>query len=548
MAQHFHITHLSAHKPPKESSSPSTILQLANRLLPAGPKELEDGRNPKEPGGFVPRATVSQEKRETVPPPPNGLPNQNKKVIVIGAGIAGLRAASVLRAHGIQVVVLEARPDRIGGRIYTSRKPGHGPRDIGAAWMHETANNKLVRLIGQLKIEHYYDDGTPLYFTRDGRLGSQFKAKKVADEFADFCEWYYEENPDAEDKNVLEFINEWLSTHPLVTEDERLWAPQAAREVEAWIGTSLEVASSKHLNYFATERNLYMKGGYDTIVNWAATNLRDPGTIRLGHKVTKLDWTDDDKRSCVVHVSTDDGKSSTFVADAVICTLPLGVLKHNLVEFSPPISKPLTMGLDKLSFGALGKIFVEFETVFWPKDNDQFIYYPEPNEHFDENSIFSYMTVTSNNWIMSGTKELSVQIVEPLTQRIEAMKSDDEIYTFFEPLFKLYRTEPYKKLPPVVNLETTHWTQDPFAGFGTYTADKTGDDPEAWFNAMDNNKASKLQFAGEHCAQTGNGCVHGAFATGETAAVNLLAHFGVPHNGGDLYSRRPSRKTTPPRH
>ncbi|KAK5467612.1 carbohydrate-binding module 1 protein [Exophiala xenobiotica] len=544
MAQHFHIAHLASHKP-KETSSPSTILQLANRLLPAaayaGPKELEGGRNPKEPVAVVPQAgVVSQEKWET------NLPN-TKKVIVVGAGIAGLRAASVLRTHGIQVVVLEARPDRIGGRIYTSRKPGHGPRDIGAAWMHETANNKLVRLIGQLNIEHYYDDGTPLYFTKDGRLGSQFKAKKVADEFADYCAWYYEENPDAEDKPALDFIKEWLETHPLVTDDERLWAPQAAREVEAWIGTSLEQASSKHLAYFATERNLYMKGGYDSIITWAASNLRDPGTIRLGHKVTKIHWTDDENKTCAVEVTTADGKSLTFIADAVICTLPLGVLKHNLVEFSPGIPKELSLGVDKLGYGALGKIFVEFDSVFWPKDNDQFIYYPEPNEEVDETSIFSYMTVTSNNWIMSGTKELSVQIVEPLTQRIEAMGSNEEIYAFFEPLFKLLRTEPYKKLPPVVNLETTHWTQDPFAGYGTYTADKTGDDPEIWFNAMDSNKGSKLQFAGEHCARTGNGCVHGAFATGETAAVNLLASFGVPHNGGDLYSRRPSRKT-PPRH
>lgn len=157
------------------------------------------------------------------------------------------------------------------------------------------------------------------------------------------------------------------------------------------------------------------------------------------------------------------------------------------------------------------------------------------------------MTVTSNNWIMNGVKELSVQIVEPLTQRIEAMESDREIYAFFEPLFKLFRTEPYKKLPPVVNLETTHWTQDPFAGFGTYSADKVGDEPELWMDAIESRQQSKLQFAGEHCARTGNGCVHGAFATGETAAVNILAMLGVAYNGGDAFSRRPSRKS-PPRH
>ena len=414
--------------------------------------------------------------------------------------------------------------------------------------MHETANNKLVRLIGELKIEHYYDDGTPLYYTKDGRLGSQFKAKKVADEFADYCEWYYDENPEAEDKPALTFIKEWLSTHPLVSEDEKIWAPQAAREVEAWIGTSLEHASSKHLAYFATERNLYMKGGYDTIVNWAATNLRDPETIRLGHKVSKIEWNNDSRQPCAVHVTTADGSPMVFIADAVVCTLPLGALKHKLIEFSPSLPPQLLYGLDKLSYGALGKIFVEFESVFWSKDNDQFIYYPEPTDTFDPDSILSYATVTSNNWIMSGTKELSVQIVEPLTQRIEAMIFDAEIFSFFEPLFKLFRTEPYKKLPPIVNLETTHWTQDPFAGFGTYTADKTGDDPESWFDAVENNKGSKLQFAGEHCARLGNGCVHGAFATGESAAVNILTSMGIPYNGGDSYSRRPSKRRSPPRY
>jgi len=419
---------------------------------------------------------------------------------------------------------------------------------LGAAWAHETSQNKLIPLIGQLNIEHYYDDGAPLYFTRDGRLGSQFKAKKVADEFADYCEYYYEENPDAEDKPALDFIREWVLTHPLVTEDERLWAPQVAREVEAWIGTSLEQASSKHLAYFAIERNLYMKGGYDTIVNWTASNLRDQGIIRLGHVVNKIEWTENANKQCVVRTTTQDGKSPTFVADGIVCTLPLGVLQHNLVKFSPALPEDLSLGLKKISYGALGKIFVEFESVFWPKDNDQFIYYPDPTtEPVDESSILSYMTVTSNNWIMGGTKELSVQIVEPLTQRIEAMTSDKEIFAFFEPLFKLFRTEPYKKLPRVVNLETTHWTQDPYAGFGTYSADKVGDDPEIWTNALDARQTSKLQFAGEHCTQTGNGCVHGAFASGETAAINLLAGLGVPYNGGDTFSKRPSRKS-PPRH
>lgn len=55
--------------------------------------------------------------------------SEHKKVIVVGAGISGLRAAAILRGHGCEVVVVEAR-DRIGGRILTSRTGGR-VRDIG---------------------------------------------------------------------------------------------------------------------------------------------------------------------------------------------------------------------------------------------------------------------------------------------------------------------------------------------------------------------------------------------------------------------------------
>ena len=45
-----------------------------------------------------------------------------KKVIVVGAGVAGLVAASELLAAGHDLLILEAQ-QRVGGRIYTLRQP-----------------------------------------------------------------------------------------------------------------------------------------------------------------------------------------------------------------------------------------------------------------------------------------------------------------------------------------------------------------------------------------------------------------------------------------
>lgn len=73
---------------------------------------------------------------EEVPAPcgvQNGDPgpetNKQRVVIVVGAGISGLRAATVLQNHGVRVIVLEGR-DRIGGRIHTTRNQ-YGARDLG---------------------------------------------------------------------------------------------------------------------------------------------------------------------------------------------------------------------------------------------------------------------------------------------------------------------------------------------------------------------------------------------------------------------------------
>ncbi|WP_417709201.1 FAD-dependent oxidoreductase [Roseibium aggregatum] len=55
-----------------------------------------------------------------------------RKVLVIGAGIAGLAAAKTLTDNGFSVTVLEAG-SWIGGRLRTDRSLG-APLDLGASW------------------------------------------------------------------------------------------------------------------------------------------------------------------------------------------------------------------------------------------------------------------------------------------------------------------------------------------------------------------------------------------------------------------------------
>jgi monoamine oxidase len=69
-------------------------------------------------------------------------------VAIVGAGAAGLAAASVLARSSLTSLVLEAR-DRVGGRAHTVTQGGL-PLDLGCEWLHSADRNPLVAPITAL--------------------------------------------------------------------------------------------------------------------------------------------------------------------------------------------------------------------------------------------------------------------------------------------------------------------------------------------------------------------------------------------------------------
>ncbi|KAK7580778.1 hypothetical protein V9T40_001407, partial [Parthenolecanium corni] len=98
------------------------------------------------------------------------------KVIVIGAGIAGLAAAQQLQYFGMEVIVLEAR-DRVGGRIATFRK-GNFIADLGAMVLTGLGGNPINILAKQINTKlHKVRPKCPLYETSAGYGVAQQVAK-----------------------------------------------------------------------------------------------------------------------------------------------------------------------------------------------------------------------------------------------------------------------------------------------------------------------------------------------------------------------------------
>ena len=70
-----------------------------------------------------------------------------KDVIVIGAGISGLVAASTLVQKGANVIILEAK-NYIGGRIRTDRSLDV-PFEYGAGWIHGPSKENPIRNLAE---------------------------------------------------------------------------------------------------------------------------------------------------------------------------------------------------------------------------------------------------------------------------------------------------------------------------------------------------------------------------------------------------------------
>ena len=106
---------------------------------------------------------------------PGGIAGPVRRVLVVGAGIAGLTVANALHHAGVEYMVLEARA-RVGGRLHTRELAGF-PVDLGGSWMHHPSGNPLRRFAREVGVECHpgdplptlaaFDVGTGLWLSRD---------------------------------------------------------------------------------------------------------------------------------------------------------------------------------------------------------------------------------------------------------------------------------------------------------------------------------------------------------------------------------------------
>lgn len=414
------------------------------------------------------------------------------RVVVIGAGVAGLAAARELRSRGANVVVIEAR-DRVGGRVWTHRGLGV-PVDLGASWIHGERGNPISELAKQADATTRATDYESVrLWDHDGTRVPDELLDEIGDEWDEIVE------------KVEEYAGDGLSFAAAlarVLDGEQL-DPWERRALD-WAVASIDVTSAENVERLALDYmddddaygggDVLFPGGYDQVVALLARGL----DVRLSERVTAVTVADDR-----VVVATDRG---THEGDRAIVTLPLGVLQAGSVAFDPPLPKAKRDALGALAMGTLNKVALVFPRVWWPR---------EP--HF-----LSYMSRTRGEFpeFLNGHALTGAPVLMPFTGGDFARALEDESDAAIAGhALRVLRTMGGGAVPDPTGVAVTRWHGDPFAR-GSYSHVPVGGTAAA-FDALAAPVGDRLLFAGEATSRRWRGTVHGAFHSGVRAAREI---------------------------
>ena len=261
-------------------------------------------------------------------------------VVVIGAGLAGLGAATALREAGRSAVVLEAS-GRIGGRAWTTYPAELGGVwfDMGAVWLHSAEINPLVPIARAA--------GETLLRSDELRVERTFVGARAAtaEELADYAgAWQRFEDRAAELLRVQDDM-------PLAAVARSMPDDPWAVTVETWEGPIICVASADEfsardwLRNVLSGGNLVPQGGIGAFV---ARRLGAGLDIRLATPATRVAWD-----GAEVAVETPRG---TITARSVIVTVSTGVLASGAIRFDPPLPAETLAAIDALPMGLAMKV------------------------------------------------------------------------------------------------------------------------------------------------------------------------------------------------
>lgn len=112
------------------------------------------------------------------------------------------------------------------------------------------------------------------------------------------------------------------------------------------------------------QTHINVSNGMSRIVDKLKESLQS--NIKLNKTVDLIFWKDEEFRDKPQAIKIRCSDGSIFTTNNLICTFSLGVLKeHHLEMFSPPLPATHREVIDRIGFGTINKIFLQFEEKWW---------------------------------------------------------------------------------------------------------------------------------------------------------------------------------------
>jgi monoamine oxidase len=442
--------------------------------------------------------SCAQAKTELYSTPRGKEMSTKTEIVVVGAGAAGLGAATTLRDEGYDVIILEGR-NRIGGRVWTNHAWPDAPLDMGASWIHAVKGNPLTELAKKFKVKTLPTDYDNIYTYDSAGIELTDPARNRLDQrLADLLA-ALDKSREALDKDIS------LGQALKQTAAKLNLSDQAQHELDYAITTAIEheyAADVSELSLFHWDEggnfeggDVVFPGGYDQIINGLAKGL----DIRLEQFVRQIEYDPDEG----VRITT---SQEVFEADYAVITLPLGVLKKGTVNFSPTLPPAKLSAIRRLGMGLLNKLYLRFPEVFWDEDGD-FIGYisPRKGEWNEWLNVYKYIGQPILVGFNAGVYGRQIENLTDEALVAPAMKTLQTVYD--------------GAIPQPEAWLISRWANDPFA-WGSYSYLPPGATP-ADRDALAQPVSNRLFFAGEATSRQYQATVHGALLSGQRAAKEI---------------------------
>jgi len=429
------------------------------------------------------------------------------KVIVAGAGLAGLMAARELEAAGAEVTVLEAR-DRVGGRVHTIRDGFHAGQSAEAgADLIESEQNHVMDLAKELGVKpvpilrrgwgFYGQDKRGRLRIRNAPDAFEEGARRLEPEIRDYKiagrQW---DSPVAA-AIARQSVRDWLTR---INADAGFSAAMTGLR-GFFLADPDDLSLIALVDQFASgetpgdARMFRIADGNDRLPTEMAKRLRRRVTLNASVRRIVQDPSG-------VRVAVDEHVQREIAGDYLVLALPATTVRN--LEFEPALPPDQARAFAKLRYGAATRVLLQFATRFWRQPTRP----------------YAFGTDQPFGAVWDGNEQQSTRpgILTFLAGGRAAIELRSILERGTDELVK--RLEWLGRPSPLLTHRVIAWDVDPWARGGyAYFDPRFEPSLRGWLLRPFN----RIVFAGEHTSERWQGYMNGALESGKRAAAEVRA-------------------------